>query len=190
MPLKIHQELKKTFAALTITEDETFVHFRVEQKKVEKEWEILQKAKEQLETISSFYLNTLSCRALATNYAFYLLERFLLLKIKAAKVGKPMEIKNTSNFVKFFREQNEKVQRCWERDPPRVVLGLKKNSETWLVFIYQGFIYSVFFSWGVHWTGVCYLISSFSDSFFMYLHFKGFFYRRNWFPLFFHGINA
>lgn len=99
VPPKIQQELKKYFVALTIIEDETFAQFRVEQKKVEKERDKLQKAKQQLEAIFSLYSNTLSCRAPSTNYALYLLERFLLLKIKAANTGKPVEIKTTPDFV-------------------------------------------------------------------------------------------
>ncbi len=34
-----------------------------------------------------------------------------MLKIKALKVGKPVEIKTTLDFVKCFRERDEKVQR-------------------------------------------------------------------------------
>lgn len=37
VPLRVHQELKKNFDALTSTEDETFNQYKVEQKMVEKE---------------------------------------------------------------------------------------------------------------------------------------------------------
>lgn len=100
VPLRIHQKLKKRFEALTVTEDETFAQYKAEQKKVEKEQDKLQKAKEKLEIAFSLYSDTLSCRAPATNYALFPLERYLLLKIKVVKAGKFLEIKTTMDFVK------------------------------------------------------------------------------------------
>lgn len=63
-----------------------------------------------METACSLYLDTLSCRALTTNYALFLMERYLLLKFKDAKARKLVEIKTTVDLIKFFREHNEKVQ--------------------------------------------------------------------------------
>ena len=39
------------------------------------------------------------------------MEIYLLLKFKVIKVGKSVEIKTTPDFIKCFREHNEKVQR-------------------------------------------------------------------------------
>lgn len=61
MPLCIQQELRKKFEALTTIEDETFALYKGEKKKFEKAQDKLQKAKEQLETNCSIYLDTLSC---------------------------------------------------------------------------------------------------------------------------------
>lgn len=109
MPLRVHQELRKKFETLTATKDETFAQYKAKQKKFEKAQVKLRKAKEKLETVCSLYSSTLSCRASATNYALFLLERYLLLKIKVVKASKSMEIKTTPDFVKCFREQNEQL---------------------------------------------------------------------------------
>jgi len=37
------------------------------------------------------------------------MERYLLLKVKAVKAGKLVEIKTTPEFIKLFREHDEKV---------------------------------------------------------------------------------
>lgn len=100
--LQVHEELRKKFEALTITKDETFTNFKDKQKKVEKSQAKVQKAKEKIETIFSLYSEALSCRAPATNYALFLLERYLLLKLKAIKAGKLVEFKTTPDFVKCF----------------------------------------------------------------------------------------
>jgi len=39
------------------------------------------------------------------------MERYLLLKCKAVKAGKQSEIKTTTDFIKCFKEHDEKVQR-------------------------------------------------------------------------------
>ncbi len=109
-PLHEHQGLRKKFEELTIIEDETFAQYKAEKKKVERLKGKFQKAREQMETICSLYSDTLSCQAPTRNYALFLMEIFLLLKVKAAKAGKPVEIKATPDFIKFFREHDEKVQ--------------------------------------------------------------------------------
>ena len=52
----------------------------------------------------------MSCRSPATNYALFLLERYLLLELKAIRVGKPIEFNTTAEFVQCCGDQNEKVQ--------------------------------------------------------------------------------
>jgi len=73
----------------------------------EKSHEKLQKDKEQLEIVLSIYSETLSCQAPTTNYAVFLLERYLLLKIKVIKVGKSVAIETTPDLFKCFREHND-----------------------------------------------------------------------------------
>jgi len=83
-----HQGLRKKFEALTMTEYETFAQYKAEKNKVERLKGKLQKARGQMEIVFSLYSNTLSCRAPTSNYALFLMERYLLLKFKAAKAGK------------------------------------------------------------------------------------------------------
>jgi len=104
VPLQVHQELRKKFEALTVTEDETFTTYKDEQKNLKKAQVNLQKAKEQLETVCSIYSDALSCRPPTTNYALFLLERYLLFKVKYIKAGNSVEIKTTPDFVKCFKE--------------------------------------------------------------------------------------
>jgi len=64
-----------------------------------------------MEIVYSIYLHALSCQVPATNYALFHMERYLLLKLKAAKAGESAEIETTLDFFKCFREHDEKVQR-------------------------------------------------------------------------------
>jgi len=41
----------------------------------------------------------------------FFLERYLLLKVKVIRAGKPVEFKSTPNFIQCGKEQNEKVKR-------------------------------------------------------------------------------
>jgi len=50
-------------------------------------------------TICALYTYVLACRALATNYALFLLEQYLMLKIKAVRVGKSIELKIVEDFI-------------------------------------------------------------------------------------------
>ena len=71
----------------------------------------MDKARNQIDTMFSLYSNVLTCRSPATNYALFLLERYLLLKIKAIRAGKPIELKTTEDFISRCKEHGAKVQR-------------------------------------------------------------------------------
>jgi len=70
----------------------------------------LGKVMDQIDTICSLYSDVLSYRSLATNYALFLLERYLILKIKAIKADKPREIKTIEEFISCCKEHGVKVQ--------------------------------------------------------------------------------
>lgn len=59
-----------------------------------------QKVVEHIKIICSLYSDALACRSPAMNYALFLLERYLLLKVKAIRVGHPFEFKSTPDFIK------------------------------------------------------------------------------------------
>jgi hypothetical protein len=111
VPLQKYQELQKQFRELTITENGTFDRFRQEEEKLKKVKTKLDRVRNQIDTICSLYSDVLTCRSPATNYALFLLERYLLLKIKAVRAGKPIELKTTEDFISCCKEHGAKVQR-------------------------------------------------------------------------------
>ena len=59
----------------------------------------------------SLYNDVLTCRAPAKNYALFLLERYLQLKIKAIKAGAPIQINTVNDFIDCCKHYGVKVQR-------------------------------------------------------------------------------
>jgi hypothetical protein len=95
---------------MSTTENETFVDFNREKEKVKKVQGQLDGALEKIKNIFSIYSNILASRAPATNYALFLLEHYLLLKVKAIREGNPFEFTTVSNFFSCFKEQEDVVQ--------------------------------------------------------------------------------
>ena len=69
-----------------------------------------EKSLEQIKHICDVYSDAINCRALATNYTLFLLEHYLLLRVKSIRVGKPITFSIVLEFISCFREQEEKVQ--------------------------------------------------------------------------------
>lgn len=109
VPLHKYQELQKQFRELTITENETFDRFRKEEEKLEKVKLKLDRVMSQINTLCSLYLDVLTCRSPATNYALFLLKRYLLLKIKVERAGKPIKLKTIEYFINCCKEHGAKV---------------------------------------------------------------------------------
>jgi hypothetical protein len=65
---------------------------------------------EKIKEIFSVYSDIVACRAPATNYALFLLEHYLLLKVKAIREDTPSKFTIVSNFVSCFKEQEDGVQ--------------------------------------------------------------------------------
>jgi len=55
----------------------------------------------QIDTICSLYSDVLPCKSLANNYALFFLERYLLLKVKAVRAGKLVELKMVEDFINY-----------------------------------------------------------------------------------------
>ena len=104
-------ELQKQFRALIITENGTFDRFRHEEEKLKKVKTKLDRARNWIDTICLLYSDVLKCRSPTTNYALFLLEQYLLLKIKAIRSGKPIELKTTEDFISCYKEHGAKFQR-------------------------------------------------------------------------------
>ena len=64
-----------------------------------------------MDTLCSLYTDVLACICPTKNYALFLLERYLQLKIKAVRAGKPIELKTIVDFVTCCKLYGVKVQR-------------------------------------------------------------------------------
>jgi hypothetical protein len=105
-----HKRVVKKLKDMLTTENETYAKLTRAQGKVKKVQGQLDKDLEQIKEICSVYSDIVAYRAPATNYTLFLLERYLLLRIKSIRVGKPFEFTTIFEFVSCFREQEEGVK--------------------------------------------------------------------------------
>lgn len=63
-----------------------------------------------MDTLCSLYTDVLACRAPARNYALFLMEIYLQLKIKVVKAGVPIEINTINDFINCCKHYGEKFQ--------------------------------------------------------------------------------
>jgi len=92
-------------------ESETFDRYRKVEDKVERKKLKLDRVMARIDTICSLYTDVLACRAPATNYSLFLLEKYLLLKIKAVRARKSIELKTVEDFINCCKQHDVKVQR-------------------------------------------------------------------------------
>jgi len=69
----------------------------------------LEKVMNEMDTICSLYIDVLACRYPANNYALFLLERYLQLKIKVVKAGKSIELKTIEDLINYCKHHGIKV---------------------------------------------------------------------------------
>ena len=69
---------------MNTSESESFDKHQKLEEKIEKMKLRLEKVMSQMDIICSLYTDVLACRSPANNYALFLLERYLQLKIKAS----------------------------------------------------------------------------------------------------------
>jgi len=105
-----HQKFVKQLKDMSAIESETCVELTRAQGKVKKVQKDLEKHLEKIKEICDVYTDAINCRAPATNYNLFLLERYLLLRVKAIREGKPITFTTVPKFISYFREQKEKVQ--------------------------------------------------------------------------------
>lgn len=96
---------------MNTTESETFDRCIRAIEKMEKIKLKLDRVISQKKTISSLYSDVLACRSPATNYALFLLEWYLLLKINVVRAGKPIELGTIEDFINCCKKHGVKVQR-------------------------------------------------------------------------------
>ena len=64
-----------------------------------------------MDIVCSLYNDVLAYRAPAKNYALFLLEQYLRLKIKAVRAGAPIQINTVNDFIDCCKHYGVKVQR-------------------------------------------------------------------------------
>ena len=65
---------------------------------------------EKIKHICDVYCDAINYRGPATNYVLFLLERYLLLRVKAIKAHKPISFATVPEFISCFKDQEVKVQ--------------------------------------------------------------------------------
>lgn len=111
IPLEKHEELQQQLRNMSESESQAFEVWQKEQEKVAKVTRRLDAVIKQLDTVCSLYDDVLTCRAPAKNYALFLLERYLRLKIKAVRAGAPIQINTVNDFIDCCKHYGVKVQR-------------------------------------------------------------------------------
>ena len=94
---------------MNASESEAFEKYRKVEERTEKIKLKLEKARSQMDTICSLYTYILTCRSPTNNYAIFFMERYLQLKIKAVKAGKPIDLKTIEDFINCCKHHMVKV---------------------------------------------------------------------------------
>jgi hypothetical protein len=105
-----YQRIVKELKDMKAIEGETYDVLTRTQEKMKKVQTQLEKALEKIKELCDIYSDAINCRAPATNYTLFLLERYFLLRVKAIRAGKPISFSTVPEFISCFREQDEKVQ--------------------------------------------------------------------------------
>jgi hypothetical protein len=69
-----------------------------------------EKSLEKIKEICDVYSDAINYRSLATNYTLFLLECYMLLRVKSIREGNPITFSTVPEFISCFREQEEKVR--------------------------------------------------------------------------------
>jgi len=106
-----YEELQQQLRNVNLSESQDFEGWRKEEERVTKVTHRLDVVIKQMDTLCSLYTDVLACRAPAKNYALFLMERYLHLKIKAVKAGAPIQINTIDDFINCCKHYGVKVQR-------------------------------------------------------------------------------
>ena len=99
IPQEKYQKLQQQVKNINASKGEAFDRWRRAEEKVKKVTNRLEMVMSQMGTLCSLYTDILACRAAAKNYALFLMERYLQLKIKAVKAVVPVELKTIDDFI-------------------------------------------------------------------------------------------
>jgi hypothetical protein len=99
-----HQKIVKKLKDMKAIENETYLGITRAQGNVKKVQTQSEKSLEKIKEIYDVYSHAINCRAPATNYTLFLLEQYLLLRVKAIRVGKPNSFSTITEFISCFKE--------------------------------------------------------------------------------------
>jgi hypothetical protein len=105
-----HQKVVKQLKDISATKSETYAELTKAQEKIKKMQSQFEKDLEQIKEICDVHSDAINCIYPATNYTLFLLECFLLLRVKAIIVGNSVTFSTVLEFISCFRDQQEKVQ--------------------------------------------------------------------------------
>jgi hypothetical protein len=100
-----YQRVVKELKSMTATEGETYVALTKAQENIKKVQTQLEKDLEKIKHICDVYSDSINCRAPATNYVLFLLELYLLLRVKSIRAGKPISFSTVPEFISCFRDR-------------------------------------------------------------------------------------
>lgn len=89
IPQQRYQELQRQLQNINVSQSEAFEKCRRAEERTEKVKNRLETVMCQMDTLCALYKYVLACRSPAKNYTLFLLERYLQLKTKAVRAGKP-----------------------------------------------------------------------------------------------------
>jgi hypothetical protein len=99
-----YQKIVKQLKDMKTTRIETYAALTRSQRKIKKVQTQLEKALEQIKEICDVYFDAINCRSPATNYTLFLLQQYLLLRVKAIREGKSISFSIVPEFISCFRE--------------------------------------------------------------------------------------
>lgn len=111
IPQQRYQELQMQLRDINTSKSEDFNKYERAEERAEKIKVKLEIVMRQMDTLSSLYIDVLACRSLAKNYALFLLESYLQLKIKVVRAGKPTKLKTVEDFINCCKHHGVKFQR-------------------------------------------------------------------------------
>ena len=103
VPKERYEELQQQLRNISQSESQAFEGWKKAKEGVKKVTHRLDIVINQMDTLCSLYTDVLAYTSPTRNYALFLMERYLQLKIKAVKAGVHIEIKTIDDFINFCK---------------------------------------------------------------------------------------
>jgi hypothetical protein len=99
-----HKKVVKQLKDMSSTKTETYARLTKAQENIKKMQIQFEKSLKQIKDICDVYFDVINCNTPATNYTLFLLERYLLLRVKSIRAGKPITFATIPELISCFRE--------------------------------------------------------------------------------------